>query len=171
MVFPGLGKDMKPNYSATFIALVLAPTLALSAATQLIATDAARAGEGTRYDRNIERAAARIVAEKLGELRGGFSHDVNVDMVTIAASTEKPELAPGAEDAAEMPPEPMREPAPFPSQRIMQRENALPPIVIDETPWGDYGVDPVMTGGTDRVTWLSAGDVEFMPPKAPPLTR
>jgi len=29
----------------------------------------------TRYDRNIERAAADIVARKMGDLRGGFAFD------------------------------------------------------------------------------------------------
>jgi hypothetical protein len=40
------------------------------------------ASAGTRYDRNIDRAAAAIVAQKIGEIRGGFSFDAKLRLVT-----------------------------------------------------------------------------------------
>jgi hypothetical protein len=41
------------------------------AATVLAATACSAAAE-TRYDRSIDQAAAAIVAEKIGDIRGGF---------------------------------------------------------------------------------------------------
>jgi hypothetical protein len=40
------------------------------------------ASAGTRYDRNIDRAAAAIVAQKIGQIRGGFSFDAKLRLVT-----------------------------------------------------------------------------------------
>jgi hypothetical protein len=36
----------------------------------------------TRYDRNIEQAAIDIVAQKIGDIRGGFSFDAKPAFVT-----------------------------------------------------------------------------------------
>ena len=141
----------------------------LSAIVHLILPGTAQAGDGQRYDRNIERAAARIAAEKLGDLRGSFSHDVKVDTVTVEISSaqKEPELPPRKMPITPPPDISRRD---FPG-KILQRESDLPPIVEDNTDWGNFGVDPVMTGGTERLTWLSAGDVEFAPPAAPPLSH
>ncbi|MEZ5871858.1 MAG: hypothetical protein R3D32_08420 [Nitratireductor sp.] len=157
------------RFSGSITSCAIGPVLGL-AVCMSIATSA-RAADMGRYDRNIERAAAQIAAKKLGELRGGFSHDVNVDMVTITASTEKPEEASGQYLLRAVPSAQDQLPAGDEPQRVMQRENALPPIVLDNNGWSDLGVDPVMTGGTGQPTWLSAGEVEFKPPAAPPLSR
>ncbi|MEM9278064.1 MAG: hypothetical protein AAGA76_05790 [Pseudomonadota bacterium] len=47
----------------------------------LIATGFALAGE-VKFDRNIEAAAAKIAAEKLGDIRGSINHDEVPFMIT-----------------------------------------------------------------------------------------
>jgi hypothetical protein len=70
----------------------------------------------TRYDRNIDKAAAEIVAGKIGDIRGGFSFDakpafvVRADVVktgsitapdvTVSADPWHDGLAPAVEDKA-----------------------------------------------------------------------
>jgi hypothetical protein len=45
----------------------------------------------TRYDRNIDQAAAKIVAGKIGDIRGGFSYDAKpVFVTTIEAAKADP---------------------------------------------------------------------------------
>jgi hypothetical protein len=89
-------------------------TLWASVAVLAVLTSAAVAE--TRYDRNIEKAAAEIVAGKIGDIRGGFSFDakpafvVRPDAVktgsiatpdmTVSADPWRDGLAPAVEDTA-----------------------------------------------------------------------
>jgi len=50
------------------------------AATALAALTGAALAE-PKYDRRIDEAAARIVAQRIGELRGGFAYDQLPDFV------------------------------------------------------------------------------------------
>ncbi len=38
---------------------------------------------GARYDRKLEQAAMRIVAENIGDIRGGFSYDQKPRFVVV----------------------------------------------------------------------------------------
>jgi hypothetical protein len=53
---------------------------------------------GSRYDRTIDRAAAEIVAGRMGDIRGGFSYDARPVFVTVpdaaaTSPTEPPDVA------------------------------------------------------------------------------
>lgn len=54
-------------------AIIIALTLLLPATVQANST--------TRYDRSLEQAAADIIAEKIGEIRGGFRHNEKPEFV------------------------------------------------------------------------------------------
>ena len=49
----------------------------------VLAATAAPVAAEIRYDRKLEQAVMEIVAKKMGDLRGGFSHDVKPVMVTV----------------------------------------------------------------------------------------
>ena len=51
-------------------------------ATILAACFAAPASAEIRYDRKLEQAVMAIVAKKMGDLRGAFSHDIEPAIVT-----------------------------------------------------------------------------------------
>jgi hypothetical protein len=59
----------------------------------------APAGAEHRYDRKLEQAAMRIVAEKIGDIRGGFSYGekprfvVAQDALPGTGSSQKPDAA------------------------------------------------------------------------------
>lgn len=68
----------------------IAATLALAAAlTPALAEQ--------RYDRRLEAAAIRIVASKMGDLRGGFGLDERPVFVTPIAAAPSTHLSAGAE--------------------------------------------------------------------------
>jgi hypothetical protein len=62
-------------------ALVIAACLAACA-------QSATAGDDVRHDLRVERAAARIAAAKIGELRGSHSHDA--DPMALIETYERP---------------------------------------------------------------------------------
>jgi hypothetical protein len=67
-----------------------------------LAAAAIPAGAEHRYDRKLEQAAMRIVAEKIGDIRGGFSYG------------QKPRFV-VAQDAVAPGTEPRQRPAVYPS--------------------------------------------------------
>ncbi len=97
-------------------------TAFLAAFGGIIAT-AAYADDIVKHDRKVERAAAERIAGKLGDMRGGVSHDA--DLATLIEMKRK-----------KLP-------------RPMQTSNgALPPMVMNEVP---EGVDIMITGSNKPV--------------------
>jgi hypothetical protein len=85
----------------------------LWAGVALLAALSGSAVAETRYDRNIDKAAAEIVAGKIGDIRGGFSFDakpvfvvrpdafktgsIEMPYVTVSADPWRDGLAPAVE--------------------------------------------------------------------------
>ncbi|MGX7871893.1 hypothetical protein ACVDG5_002370 [Mesorhizobium sp. ORM6] len=55
----------------------------------------APAAAGTRYDRNLEKAALDIVASKMGDMRGGFSYKQVPQLVVLPDPAPAPPVATG----------------------------------------------------------------------------
>lgn len=58
-----------------------------------LAMIAAPAAAGTRYDRNLEKAALGIVASKMGDIRGGFSYKQVPQLVILPDPVPPPATA------------------------------------------------------------------------------
>lgn len=63
-------------------------------AVALIFPTLASANDYPEYDQTIERAAARIVAEKMGDIRAGFEYDEKPEFVKGAIEQLRKEAAP-----------------------------------------------------------------------------
>ena len=64
---------------------------------------AASAAAGERYDRKLEQAAMRIVAENIGDIRGGFSYRQKPRFVA-APDVSVPEAGPVRQPDADISP-------------------------------------------------------------------
>ncbi len=73
----------------------------------VFATAATPALAGERYDRKLEQAAMRIVAERIGDIRGGFSYGQKprlVEAQETAPSSIEPSQQPDSSPSIIMPP-------------------------------------------------------------------
>lgn len=68
----------------------------ITLAALLAAASAGVAHAAPEYDSSIDRAAAAIVAEKLGDLRGGFAIGEKPRMTSAVDSASTGSLAPGS---------------------------------------------------------------------------
>ncbi len=107
----------------------------------LIATGFAIAGE-VKHDRSIEAAAARIAAQKLGDIRGPINYDDLPFMVTRKLLIKEDDQISILPRPAWVPPE---------------GENALPPMVSNFIPGLDYTLTGSINGRkisrTSRTKW------------------
>ncbi|MBZ9707450.1 hypothetical protein LB543_12035 [Mesorhizobium sp. ESP7-2] len=59
----------------------------------LLAVMVVPAAAETRYDRNLEKAVVRIVAGKIGDIRGGFSYRQVPQLVMLPDPSPQPAVA------------------------------------------------------------------------------
>jgi hypothetical protein len=95
----------------------------LLAVSAMFACEPSLAGETVRHDRRVERAAAQIAAAKIGDLRGGHSHDA--DPAALIERFKRPLR--------------LRETPPA-------QPNAIPPLVMNEGVRGEMSIDLTVTG-------------------------
>ena len=106
------------------------------ASVLLIATGFALAGEA-RFDRKLEAAAAKIAAEKLGEIRGSIDHDETPLIITQKLLRKEAS---------------QRSLLPRPSWVPPKGEKALPPMVTNLLSKFDYIITGSTNGQADRQT-------------------
>ncbi|RUM97232.1 hypothetical protein EET67_13865 [Pseudaminobacter arsenicus] len=61
----------------------------LLAGAALLAVATAASAAEMRYDVKLEKAVMEIVAARIGDIRGGFSHGVKPAFVTLQASNDR----------------------------------------------------------------------------------
>ena len=108
--------------------------LAILAAAGSAAT-AAMADDWPDHDRRIEKWVAEQISGKLGELRGSFDHQEDIDAVIVHTVPKTPK------------------PRPKPASRIFilpKATRTLPPIVGNDIL--PPGVDPIITGSNAHPT-------------------
>lgn len=115
--------------------------LMTGASILFIATGFALASEKT-HDRSIEMAAAKIAAQKLGDIRGSISHDVHPFMVTA-------ELLKKERKQSSL--------LPRPSWVPPKAGNTLPPMVSNKLSELDYTLTGSINGKpvkqSNKVVW------------------
>ncbi|MGI9352598.1 MAG: hypothetical protein ACR2O3_13625 [Rhizobiaceae bacterium] len=111
------------------------------ASALLIATGFALAGEA-RFDRKLEAAAAKIAAEKLGEIRGSIDHD-KIPLIITQKLLRKEEAQSSL--------------LPRPSWVAPKGETALPPMVSNLLSKFDYTITGSINGRagkqSQRIIW------------------
>ena len=63
-------------------------------AAAILAVATVSSSAGVRYDEKLEKAAMAIVAEKIGDIRGGFSYGQKVQLVIRQGEAPHPHEAP-----------------------------------------------------------------------------
>jgi hypothetical protein len=120
---------MRVAWSASLLAIAYLWAIDGTHASETVRLDA---GYNRGHDRRLEQAAIARAAARIGDLRGGQSHDA--DIAELIAQPRKTLRRPM--------PAPQNEPATKP----------LPPMVMDETlAQDDLFVDPIVTGSNKKL--------------------
>lgn len=81
----------------------------------ILAAATVSSSAGVRYDEKLEKAAMAIVAEKIGDIRGGFSYAQRVQLVIRQGEAPRPAeealRQPAADGVQETPPQAERPPS------------------------------------------------------------